>query len=318
MDNLTHSLIGWALAETGLGARTRKGTVACILAANLPDIDVLFGWAPWPPLAMHRGFTHGLPGGVLLLPPLLAVGLWLFDRWQTARRDAAIIAPPMRFGWLLALCWLAALTHPLMDMQNVYAVQLLAPFSSRWFHTDSLFIISPWVLGLLGTGIWLARRRASPRPAVIALAATAAFILGNIGLSALAWNTPAAGNPHVRPDRVFASPEPLAFWRRDVAWRQNGRITQGRYDPLFALSTLRDQGAPEPDGMADPLVRRAAVATPQIVHFLAWSQMPTARISLQGCQARVTFGDARYANPLVRGNFQVDATLRTDTAGCTG
>lgn len=47
MDNLTHSLAGWALAETGLKRRTRKGLAALVLAANMPDIDVFFGWVPW-------------------------------------------------------------------------------------------------------------------------------------------------------------------------------------------------------------------------------------------------------------------------------
>ena len=72
MDNLTHSLAGWALGQTGLKPQTRKGLAALILGANMPDIDVFFGWVPWAPLATHRGFTHGLVGGVLLMPPLLA------------------------------------------------------------------------------------------------------------------------------------------------------------------------------------------------------------------------------------------------------
>jgi inner membrane protein len=170
LDNLTHSLVGWALAETGLKRRTRKGLAATVLAANLPDIDVFFGWAPWPPLAMHRGFTHGLIGGVLVLPPVLAILLWLLDRWQARRGRLADDSPPMRFGWLLALCWIGALTHPLLDLQNVYAIQLLSPASERWFHTDGLFIISPWLLAMLGLGIWRARRGGSGRPAMLALA----------------------------------------------------------------------------------------------------------------------------------------------------
>ena len=52
----------------------------------MPDIDVFFGWVGWAPLAMHRGFTHGLVGGVLVMPPLLAGLLWLLDRWQVAPR----------------------------------------------------------------------------------------------------------------------------------------------------------------------------------------------------------------------------------------
>jgi inner membrane protein len=182
LDNLTHSLVGWALAETGLKRRTRKGLAATVLAANLPDIDVFFGWAPWPPLAMHRGFTHGLIGGVLVLPPVLAILLWLLDRWQARRGRLADDGPPMRFGWLLALCWIGALTHPLLDLQNVYAIQLLSPASERWFHTDGLFIISPWLLAMLGLGIWRARGPETAarrcwrwRGARCSLAATSAF-----------------------------------------------------------------------------------------------------------------------------------------------
>ena len=88
MDNVTHSLAGWALGQAGLKAHSRKGLAALILGANMPDIDVFFDAVPWAPLAMHRGFTRGLVGGVLLMPPLLAGLLWLFDRWQVERGAA--------------------------------------------------------------------------------------------------------------------------------------------------------------------------------------------------------------------------------------
>ena len=71
MDNITHSLTGWALGQAGLKQKTRKGLAALILAANAPDIDVFFQWAPWEPLATHRGVTHSLIGGVLVLPLIL-------------------------------------------------------------------------------------------------------------------------------------------------------------------------------------------------------------------------------------------------------
>jgi len=141
LDNLTHSLVGWALAETGLKRRTRKGLAACVLAANMPDIDVFFGWVPWAPLAMHRGFTHGLVGGVLLMPSLLAGLLWLLGRWQIRRGAVFRSGLSMHLGWLVALSYLGALTHPLLDLQNTYAVQLLSPISTTWFHADGLFIV---------------------------------------------------------------------------------------------------------------------------------------------------------------------------------
>lgn len=278
------------------------GTAACVLAANMPDIDVFFGWAPWAPLAMHRGFTHGLIGGVLVMPPLLAALLWLWGRWRPS-------AVPVRFGWLLVLSYLAALTHPLLDLQNTYAVQLLSPASARWFHTDGLFIVSPWLLAMLGAGVWRARHGGRGGRAVAALVGAALFIVANIGISALALAAPAREVPYATPDRVFAAPEAIAFWRREVVWRQAGMIRRGHFDPLHSLGRLRDHGAAVPDNMADPLVRRAARATPDVVKFLAWSQMPVASIARQGCRARVTFADARFAGPVMTRGFTQKVTV---------
>lgn len=311
MDNLTHSLAGWALAETGLKHRTRKGLAALVLAANMPDIDVFFGWAPWAPLAMHRGFTHGLAGGVLLMPPLLAGLLWLLDRWQMSRGKVAPDAPPLRLKWLVLLSYLGAVTHPLLDLQTVYAVQLMSPWSERWFHSDGLFIVSPWLLAILGGGIWTARRLASTAFAMASLAAGGAFILLNIGISALAWDAPRMDAPYANPDRVFAAPEPVRFWRRDVVWRERGMIAFGRFDPLKRLGGLAAFDAAVPDNMGEPLVRKAAVATPEVEKFLAWSQMPIAKVEQSGCVAKVTFADARFTGPAMARNFNTVVDLKT-------
>ena len=322
LDNLTHSLVAWALAETGLKRRTRKGLAACVLAANMPDIDVFFGWAPWAPLAMHRGFTHGLVGGVLVMPPLLAGLLWLLDRWQVKRGAVFKSGLAMHFGWLLALCYLGALTHPLLDLQNVYAVQLMSPASEHWFHTDGLFIVSPWLLAMLGTGIGIARRwskagrRDSGKPAMLALAGVAGFIALNIAISALAWQAPRLDAPYATPDRIFAGPEPLAFWRRHLVWRHEGQLRFGQYDPLRAPFTLTRYGQPFPDNMADPLVRRAARANADIVKFLAWSQMPVARITRAPCRVTVIFSDARFTGPAMSQGFTRRVTLPLKAPGC--
>lgn len=310
MDNLTHSLVGWALAETGLKRRSRKGLATCVLAANMPDVDVFFGWVPWDPLATHRGFTHGLVGGVLLMPPMLAGLLWLLDRWQVRRGAEFRSGLQMQFGWLVTLSYLGALTHPLLDLQNVYAIQLLSLASTHWFHTDALFIVSPWLLGILGIGIWLSRRQDSGRPARLALASALAFVLLNLAISNFAWRAPAAGSPHARPDRIFASPEPIKFWRRDVIWRQDGFVTFGRYDPLKSLTMLIGLDARLPDHMGDPIVTKASTATPEVRKFLAWSQLPVASIERHGCEARVTFGDARFSGPALSRNFNVSASVR--------
>ena len=163
MDNFTHSLAGWALGQAGLKTKTRKGLAALILGANMPDIDVFFGWVPWAPLAMHRGFTHGLVGGVLLLPPVLAGLLWLLDRWQLKGGGPFKSGLEMHFGWLVALSYLGAVTHPLLDLQTTYSVQLLSPLSNAWYHADSLFIIDVWLWSLVAGSIawsrWRERKR---------------------------------------------------------------------------------------------------------------------------------------------------------------
>ncbi|MCJ2182624.1 metal-dependent hydrolase [Novosphingobium sp. 1949] len=322
MDNVTHSLVGWALAETGLKGKTRKGLAACILAANMPDIDVFLHAVPWAPLAMHRGFTHSLIGGVLVLPPLLAGLLWLLDAWQRRQgRDFAGM-PGMHAGWLLALCYLGALTHPLLDLQNIYAIQLFSPVSARWFHTDGLFIVSPWLLAFLGLGVTLSRRRASRRkvqvgtPAGLALLASGLFIALNIAISQLAFAALEAGPPYAHPDRAFASPPPFAFWQREVIWRKDGRIARGVFDPMHDPFALRSYGEPVADAMDDPLVRRAVASSAALRDFLAWSQLPFARVRRAPCAAEVTIGDARYAKGPVARGFTVTAEVPLPGAGC--
>lgn len=287
----------------------------------MPDIDVFLGWVPWAPLAMHRGFTHGIVGGVLVMPLLLAGLLWLVDRWKVWRGTIGDAAAPLHAGWLIGLCYLGAVTHPLLDLQNVYAIQLLSPWSDHWFHADGLFIVSPWLLALLGAGIWQARKpqayeRRAGHPAVLALAGAAIFIAINIGISALAWRAPETDVPHARPDRVFAAPGPVRFWQREVIWRQNGTIARGQYDPLHSVLALRTYGQPFADGMDSPAVVLAVRKSAVVRDFLDWAQLPFARVTVSGCTARVTIGDARFADGMVARGFSASAVVPHPGSGC--
>lgn len=321
MDNLTHSLAGWTLGQAGLKRKTRKGLAALILGANMPDIDVFFGWAPWAPLATHRGFTHGLVGGVLLMPPVLAALLWLLDRWQVRRGAESGSGLEMRFGWLVALGYLGAITHPLLDWQNSYAVQFLSPLSDLWFHNDALFIVDPWIWAALATGIWLSRRRErrgdarGGRPALAALGVVLAYIAANGVVSARAKEALLAATDAAPPDRIFATPPMIAFWRRELVWRQDGTVSFGHYDPIEGR--LAKGPAPSiADGMGDPLARRAMTATPDIEAFMRWSLVPVARVAREGCHAHVTYGDARYGTSATENLFRRDAIVPTHAPGC--
>lgn len=321
MDNFTHSLAGWALGQTGLKNKTRKGLAALILGANMPDIDVFFGWVPWEALSTHRGFTHGLVGGVLLMPPLLAGLLWLLDRWQRDRGAEFRSGLPMHVGWLVALSYIGALSHPLLDWQNTYAVQLLSPLSDKWFHNDALFIIDVWVWSGLALAIWLSRRREArgghwQRPSRVALALLVGYISANGALTVFAKDQARLAEPYANPDIMFASPPPVLFWRRDLVWREGHMLTWGSYDPLSNPLALKSFSPSVADGMDDPIARQAMSANPVIVDFMRWSVLPIARVARERCRARVSFGDARYGRTVADNNFRQDVVVPTGASGC--
>ena len=79
VDNLCHTLVGAALAEAGLKRRTALGSATLMIAANLPDVDVVavpLGHS----LGFRRGLTHGVPA-LLVLPLLVALRMAGWHRW---------------------------------------------------------------------------------------------------------------------------------------------------------------------------------------------------------------------------------------------
>ena len=298
MDNLTHSLTGWALGQTGLKTKSRKGLAALILGANAPDIDVFFGWVSWEPLAMHRGVTHSLIGGIIVLPAILWGLLLLLDRWQISRGKSFKSGLPMRPGWLLALCYVGAITHPLLDLQTTYAVQLFSPLSGRWYHSDSLFIIDAWIWLLLvlsiasSQALEAAKRPNWGRPVQAALAIGFVYICLNLGLSERAIADVRHRDP--KAQAIFASPEPFFSWRRSMSWRRDGVIHRA---PWRVVSGLGPSRPPVPTNMDDPIVRLAIRQDAGLRQFLRWSILPVAQVTRRGCKARVAVSDGRYSLP---------------------
>ena len=289
MDNFTHSLAGWALGQAGLKTKTRKGLAALILGANMPDIDVFLGWVPWEPLATHRGFTHGLVGGVLVMPPMLAGLLLLLDRWQVRRGATFKSGLAMHLGWLLALCYLGALTHPLLDLQTTYSVQLFSPLRQRWYpcrqpvHHRRLAV--DLLAGSIAWSRWREKRgREWRRPVQGAIAVALVYIAFNLGLSQTATET--------RPARASRRPRPSSPRRRrsgsgsrSMSWREGRSIGRAEFEP-FGRRPARRSSRCRPDGMDDPMVRAAiARRDPALRNSSAGRSCRSRRVDRGRCKA---------------------------------
>ncbi|MGH9323544.1 MAG: metal-dependent hydrolase [Vicinamibacteria bacterium] len=173
MDPLAHTLVGFALAKSGLEKRSGYAAAALVIGANLPDVDGLTYFVSADlGFLFRRGWTHGI-AAIVLLPLLLAGALVLIDRIRSARGRA-------RFSTLLPLSLLAVATHPTLDWLNSYGMRWLMPFDGKWFYGDAVFIVDPWIWLTLGGAVFLATSRGRVRTlAWTALSAVSGYLVWN-------------------------------------------------------------------------------------------------------------------------------------------
>lgn len=304
MDNLCHTLVGAALAESGLKRRTTLGTATLLIGANFPDIDVVavpLGHG----LGFRRGITHGVPALVVL--PFVLTGIMLL--WHRARGTRRTAPPPIA-SQLLLLSAISMLTHPVLDWMNTYGMRWFMPFSGRWSYIDVLFIVDPWIWVALLAGVLWSRQRERPWrrqssagrapmwvtvPARAALALVAAYIgimvvLARVARSEIAATLRSRG---VDPVALLASPVPVDPLRRRVVYEQDGEYVFAEFD-WRASPRLTGDLMRVPRNADDPLARVAA-ATPEGQEFLSWSRLPFYSFERHGDSAVVFIADARYA-----------------------
>lgn len=305
MDNLTHGLVGAVIGQMGLKKKTGLAMPTLIIAANLPDIDAACAVYGIESLSMRRGITHG-PIALLVLPLILWALMIAFDRWQEQRGKRPAGRLPIDRGWLLALAYIGCLSHPALDWLNNYGIRLLEPFSHRWFYGDTLFIVDLWIWLALGVSVWLSLRREKQedarwqRPAWIGFAVVCAYIFANGLITGAAERTTTAAllaSGHKDP-LVVASPPPLAFWTRDVFWRDADRYGSGSFTP--GVGSSLDIGG-KPTQMDDPRLALWAKGDPAARAFLFWARMPVA----QPDGDAIVLRDQRYMQPLARDRFTV-------------
>jgi inner membrane protein len=180
MEPLTHFLTGACIGRAGFNRKTAYATLAATLAAESPDLDILWSFAgPVEELKHHRGITH-----TFIAVPFVAAAAtgvaWLIDRWRARRALRAGKTPhedaqrpaPVRWGWVYLTAFIAASSHILLDWTNNYGVRPFFPFNPRWYAGSFVFIaepilwalllsafIFPWLLGLTDSEIGARRPR---------------------------------------------------------------------------------------------------------------------------------------------------------------
>jgi inner membrane protein len=297
VDPVCHTLVGASLGESGLKRRTGLGMATLLVAANLPDVDVLaYLGGSTTALWFRRGLTHGvLAWGVL---PLLLTGVMvLVDRLLRRNRNG----PPVVPGQVLLLAVIGVATHPLLDFLNVYGIRLLMPLSSRWFYGDTLFIVDPWIWVALALGVVAARRRArrpnadprrSGRPARLALGVVTGYILlmGAAGISARHVAERAlVSRADADEARVMAAPEPVNPFRRRILAELDDTYYAGTHTlwPGDGLDLELLGFGPEPGFRAV-----AATRGPEARKFLSWARFPY--FMSDTASGTVVIADARY------------------------
>jgi inner membrane protein len=158
LEPITHFLTGACLGRAGLNRRTALATITLTLAAEAPDLDMLWYFkGSTAGFAHHRGFTHtflGIPVMAALTLGLVWLGRWIFLKARKGRPlKSRYPRPPIRWWLLYLYACIALLSHLLLDYTNNYGLRPFFPFNPKWYAWSIVFIVEPVLLAALTIGL---------------------------------------------------------------------------------------------------------------------------------------------------------------------
>lgn len=295
MENLTHTLVGVLLARAGLDRWTPRATAICIVAANLPDIDIVTAGSPINYLTYHRHITHSLPA----VPVMAALTVLIVEgvhRVGSRRGD--------RIRWIpaFAVSLIATLSHSTLDMTNAYGTRLWLPFDGRWSSWDILFIVDLRVWAILFApllillALRILRRRAGPGYAPKLAWAGLAILVAYIGFRAVlhdriitGLNEGAYGGSP--PIRVAAFPLPLELFRWSAFVETERSFLTGVSDARRSSVSPEWQSIDKADETAILQKARSGPVAQQYLDFAVYAR---AEVTPIPAGHRVQFSDFRF------------------------
>jgi inner membrane protein len=295
MEPVTHFLTGACIGRAGLNRRTAYATLAATLAAEAPDMDILWPYSgPVAGLEHHRGITH-----TFVAAPVMALAItgfvwlidWLLNRIFQSRRGNLKERQPIRWLWVYAAAFIADLSHLLLDWTNNYGLRPFFPFNPRWYSGDLVFIAEPVLWALLLSALIVPallgladREIGARRPRFRGRGWAIAALSGMVILWCWRWAEHAAARnlveaAQVTPTpirRIALQPYPINPWRwhalleTETTWqtaevdtRSGQVVSDSRVDSLF-----KPQDTPAIE---------AAKRTRLGQVYLDWSQWPVVR-----------------------------------------
>lgn len=149
MDTITHGVAGAVFART-LAQRpgARAALLLGLLAAMLPDLDLIFVADRLEYIRHHRGWTHSF-----LFLPLLALAVAIPARLLFRHARLANL-------WLFSAMGIA--THILFDWITSFGTMFWSPLTRARYHLDWVFILDPFFTAIVAAtlfGTLLFRRR---------------------------------------------------------------------------------------------------------------------------------------------------------------
>lgn len=326
MENLTHSLTGLMMSRAGLNAVSPRATALLVLAANIPDVDIVswFGGS-LTYLDYHRAHTHSI-----LIAPLMAMLPVVLVALVTRSR-----LPWLR-AWSISL--LGVISHLLLDWTNTYGIRMLLPLSGGWLRLDSVFVVDIWIWALFAFALAapaisrLVSSEIGAKPgsgramALFVLAALLTYEYSRYILHGRAVATLEARlHENTAPIRALAFPEPVnpLRWTGVVEGEKSIAVHSvdllGEFDPAAGTIFYK----PPVHGPVEAALRNQAFQ-----RFLQFSQVPLWRVTPvpepEGA-ARVEVIDLRFGKPpdssfwvaaiVDRGGSIVETSVRIGVAG---
>jgi inner membrane protein len=293
MFNSTHTLVGLAIARTGLDRWVPYATATALIATNLPDIEIITGLASTPTyIEYHRGITHTFIG-IPILSLALALGMYIFSEnfWKT---------------FLVALAVMA--THPALDYANTYGLRPFLPFNQIWYYGDTLFIIDPYIDLMLLAGFLVGYRLSRIRrlSAWVSILLVLVYIGIRIDLHAEARDQLASYTsalPGVESSAVFPQMANPRLW--DGIIETNEEMIKVRIDTRHGVD---GELARMPKGASSEIIGHAATAR-SAETFIRFARFPIIRVDGIESGYRVTFIDFRFYNETTGTAFAAEVLL---------